>query len=594
MESSATPVDTLAEAYLLALQLRQSGDIRSAIEACRIILQAKPLQPETLLLLGVCHWQLGELVQALAVLDLALHVQPGWPDAHFNRGLVLRGLGRAEEAVASYRRVIEANPCWAEAHDHLANALLDLGRVSEAITAFKEAARCDPGFVEAHFNLGHTLQEAGRLDEALSAYEEVITLQPDHSRALNNCGLVLLDMGRAEQALASFDRAIAQQPDHAKAYNNRGNALVKLRRIFEALESYEHALSLDPSYAEAYYNRGNALQEILRFDEAIACYEQAEVLRPDYADAHWNEGLCRLVRGDFSAGWKKYEWRWKLRSNQSHSFNSGNQLTWSGVESLQGRTVLLYAEQGMGDTLQFCRYAARVAALGAKVLLEVQPSLKPLLGKLEGTLQVLATGDERPPYDFSCSLLSLPGIFGTDLASIPGQVPYLQCDAAKRAHWETRLGRKTRKRVGLAWSGSPTHKRDDYRSIPLAMFRELLGFEDIEFISLQPEVRDTDNAVLRESNIRDVRSDIRDFSDTAALVSLLDLVICVDTSVAHLAGALGQPVWILLPLLPDWRWLLDREDSPWYPTARLFRQTEESDWTPVVAQVVAELAALLA
>jgi hypothetical protein len=315
-----------------------------------------------------------------------------------------------------------------------------------------------------------------------------------------------------------------------------------------------------------------------RFDEALQCYECAVAARPDFAEAHYNEGLCRLLTGDFDRGWRKHEW-WREIAPSKHAKRNFAQPRWTGAQEIAGKTILLHAEQGFGDTIQFCRYAPRIAALGARVILEVQRPLHDLMQTLPGAAQIVSRGDPLPDFDMHCPMLGLPLVFGSGLATIPCEAPYLRASAQAVANWSARLPAKTRPRIGLAWSGRPEHNNDQNRSIDLASFLSPLQGIDATLVSLQREVRAADAIVLQDrSDVIHLGAELKDFSDTAALAADLDLVIAVDTSVAHLAGALAKPVWILLPFVPDWRWLLDRDDSPWYPTARLFRQDDSRQW----------------
>jgi len=359
------------------------------------------------------------------------------------------------------------------------------------------------------------------------------------------------------------------------------------------MADYDRALALRPDYAEAHTNRGVTLHVLKRFDEALQCYAHALAARPDFAEAHYNEGLSRLLTGDFDRGWAEHDW-WRGIAQFKRSDRNFTQPRWTGAQAIAGKTILLHAEQGFGDTIQFCRYAARVEALGARVILEVQETLRDLIRSLDGAVQVVAKGDTLPPFDMHCPFLSLPLAFGTRLATIPSQTPYLYASAQAVADWNARLPPRTRPRIGLAWSGRPEHNNDQNRSIDLASFLSPLQGIDATLVSLQREVRAADAIVLQER--RDVihfGEALKDFSDTAALAANMDLVIAVDTSVAHLAGALAKPVWMLLPFVPDWRWLLDRDDSPWYPTARLFRQDDSRQWNGAFGRLGAALAAFL-
>jgi hypothetical protein len=432
------------------------------------------------------------------------------------------------------------------------------------------------------------LGRLGRGTESLAAFERALTLRPGYAAAHNHRGAALSALGRTEEALAAYDRAAELAPDYAEAHNHRAIALHELDRAAESLAASERALALAPGFADAWYNRGNALRDLNRHADAVESYERAIALDPVHASAHWNLADCRLILGDFARGWDEYEWRWKLPARREARRDFPQPL-WLGEAPLAGRTILLHAELGLGDTLQFCRYATEVARRGATVVLEVQAPLVALLSRLEGVARVVARGEPLPPFDCHCPLMTLPLAFRTDLANVPARVPYLTADPSRVSGWRERLGAAARPRVGFAWSGS-SGLRNDRRSMTLAQMLPLLAAH-VDWVSLQKEVAPADAAVLgAQSAVRDAAPGLSDFDETAAVVELLDLVVTVDTSVAHVAGALAKPVWILLPHNPhDWRWLLGREDSLWYPQARLFRQRTPGDWAEVVARVAAAL-----
>ncbi len=349
------------------------------------------------------------------------------------------------------------------------------------------------------------------------------------------------------------------------------------------MAAYDRALAARPGFPEALSNRGNSLLEFGRFDEAVASCDSAIALRPDYAQAHWNRSLIRLVQGELAEGFGEYEWRWK-RAEIAPFAPSFRQPLWDGKSSLEGQTILLHAEQGLGDTIQFLRYVPLVAARGARIVLQVQPALVPLLSSLSTVTRLLPQGAELPPFDCHCPLLSLPLAFGTTLDTIPAEAPYLSVSPERIAAWRQRL--PDGPLVGLAWSGNPENRGDWKRSVPLADLRPLLSLRGVRFVSLQLDVRETDQVTLADcSDIVRLLEDTADFIETAAVVANLDLVVTVDTVIAHLAGALGKRVFVLLPSVPDWRWLLGRDDSPWYPTARLFRRRAGETWDPVVGRV---------
>jgi tetratricopeptide (TPR) repeat protein len=431
------------------------------------------------------------------------------------------------------------------------------------------------------------LHRAGRLEEAASGYVQALRTEPHHPGALHMMGALRLQQKRIEEAYALILKALEVSPDSADARYNCGLALHGLRRYEEALESYDHALAIRPDHVAALTSRANTLLSLARYPEAIESCERALAIRKDHPNAHLNESMARLVRGDFRRGWPKYEWRLAGRPRPY------KQPPWLGDSPLAGKTILLHAEQGLGDTLQFLRYVPRLAEQGARVVVCVQPELKALVNGLSGAAAVIGSDEPAPAFELHCPLPSLPLAFRTELATIPGGVPYLRAPADRIAAWAKHLAPGDRLRVGLTWSGNPGHAADRHRSIPFGGLGALLDEPRAVFVSLQKEVRpDDEPRIVHEARVQ--RFDFADFADTAAVISQLDLVITVDTSVAHLAGALGKPVWILLPRAPDWRWLLDREDSPWYPTARLWRQQRLDDWDGVIARVRGELERLAA
>jgi tetratricopeptide (TPR) repeat protein len=467
------------------------------------------------------------------------------------------------------------------------------GRSADAEAQYRQILVAEPDQPEALHQLGLICRERRQFPEALELLIACTKSDRGSAEALSNCGVVLIDLNRHGEALTYLDRALVLQPNFVPALYNRGQALAVLGRHQDALRSFDRVLARDPVHVDAHYGRGNALRELRRHDEALASYRRACGLAPERADIHMDEALTLLRLGDFRAGWQKYAWRWRKLGLGARFA----QPPWLGgqhaddPDDLHGRTILLHAEQGHGDTIQFVRYAALVAARGARVVLEVQPALKTLMQSLPGPAVVTSQDDAVPAFDLHCPLLSLPLAFGTELASIPGGVPYLKAAPDRLAIWQARLAGTKRRRVGLVWSGSQDFVEDRKRSIPLDRLAPLLDLPDIDVIGLQRDVPAADHAAMQAGALTNLGAELRDFADTAAVISLLDLVISVDTAVAHLAGALAIPVWILLPASPDFRWMLDREDSPWYPSARLFRQPSPGDWTSVIARVQADMRA---
>jgi hypothetical protein len=394
---------------------------------------------------------------------------------------------------------------------------------------------------------------------------------------------------RFAEALNSYDKALATSPDHVAALTDRGVALAELDRFDEALAAHERALHIEPHVVAGHVNRGNALLKLTRMEEALESYTKALSMDPANVDANFNAALTRLCIGDFAEGWKQYECRWEKKefAEQRRGFL---QPMWRGEKDLKGKTVLLLAEQGLGDTIQFVRYAPLVAALGAKVIAGVPASLKALVSSVPGVSQVLTDGEPVPAFDLQCPMLSLPLAFETEIATIPANIPYLRPDRGRVAKWNAKLPDNGRLRAGVCWAGNSKHQNDRNRSLPLERLAPVLSAPGVDFVSVQKEVTESDAALLRDHGVVQLGQEFADFSDTAAVVAMLDLIVAVDTSVAHLAGAMGKVVALLVPFSPDWRWLLDRTDSPWYPTMRLFRQNAVGDWSSPIERLRKELA----
>lgn len=440
---------------------------------------------------------------------------------------------------------------------------------------------------------GIAFHRQGKFNEAIACYDKVIKIKPDYAKAHLNRGIALRNLGSIEEAIVSYDNAIAIEPRLAQAHSSRGIALQILQQYDEALTSYQQAIAIKPDYAQAYSNRGNVLQELGRLEEAIASYSNAISIEPDYVDAKWNLSRCYLLTGNFKEGWPLYESRWKAGDAGLVHLRDFPQPLWLGEQSLQGKTILLYAEQGLGDTIQFCRYAFLVARLGATVILEVQAPLVQLLQNLEGVSLVLAQGDVLPPFDYQCPLLSLPLAFKTDLSTIVPIPQGLLGDPHQTSKWQAILGEQSKPRIGLVWSSVSNFKNDHLRSITLANLLTALPKEGFEYICLQKEIKDVDQETLKANpHIRYFGDKLHSFSDTANLIGCMDLVIGTCTSVPHLSGSLGKQTWLLLPFNPDWRWLLNREDSPWYPSVKLYRQDAVGDWGGVLKRIHSALLTL--
>jgi len=600
------------------------GQLDEAVASYEEALRLRPEVPEGHYNLGLALAAQGKLGEALANYGQALQIKPDYKDALNNRGNVLKEMGRLAEAEASYREVMRLGPDNADGLNNLGLVLVEQGRLAEAEASYREALRLRPDNPGTHYNLGLALAKLGRLAEALAAYQEALRLRPDYAEAHNNLGLVLADQGRLNEAIACYRMAVAAKPNYAIAHNNLGVALQAQGRLEEsvaafqqallfqpngaqchcnlglaflgqgmleeALASCQQALRLDSNLAEAHVNMGSVFLRQAKLDDALACFQQALQVNSDFAKAHLAKGQTLLLTGDFEHGWPEYEWRWKTKG-----FNKWRVQTegisppppWDGGP-LTGRTILLKAEQGLGDTLQFIRYAPLVQERGARVVVWSYTLLQSLLRTCPGIDYVLAGNDPVPPVDVQAYLLSLPGLLGTTLGTIPADVPYLSADPVLVAQWQRELSTFPGLKIGIVWQGSPGNEEYRLSSVPLTEFAPLAGLEGVHLFSLQVgSGREQLPALAGLFPVTDLgaRFDPASFGDAAAVVKNLDLVVTVDTAMAHLAGALGAPVWLALPFSPDWRWLLGREDSPWYPSMRLFRQARPGDWAEVFERI---------
>ena len=461
--------------------------------------------------------------------------------------------------------------------------------MSAARINFERVLSVDSNSAAAHTGLGNMQMAMGEIGSAELHFRRAIAIDPRYSAAWYNLGNLLYDAQRHAEAVECFRTAIELRPELNSAYNNLGLALVELGRHDEAIEFYERAIKNDPVFVDAYTHLGIALVALRRCDEGVQAYKRALALDANSVDANWNLGLCLMLQGDLENGWDRLEWRWRHPSFAKRVRHYSQPYLGKGHD-VRGKTVLIYGEQGLGDTLHFCRYVPLLAHAGAEVKLEVQAPLIPLLSQLEGVKKIYALAESEPgKFDYHCSVLSLPRAFGTDLGSIPTTIPYLRSNFRVAEKWAASLGKKRKPRIGLVWSGNPEQADDKYRSMPFSVIAALID-ERFDWISLQKDVRSSDVDLLHTTkNILPLGYKLGDFSETAGLIDNLDLVISVCTSVAHLAGAMGKPLWVLLSYNAEWRWLLDRPESPWYPTARLFRQNAMCDWTNVIADVRSQL-----
>jgi len=609
---------------ILGIICRSQGHSADAVASYREALRLRPNFLESYNNLGNALVDLGKYAEAVECYRKALQLNPDYPQAHNNLGAALRHQGKFEEAAACYRRAIELSPAYADAHNNLGDAYKALGKLAEAESSYRLAIHLRPNHAEAYNNLGAVLVRLERYDEAIAQHQYALQLRPNFADAYNNLANAYLSQRRLEEAVTTYREALRIKPDYAEAYANLGIALASLNRYDEALSCYEEALRLKADYAEAHANMGNVLQEMghpeealrhyhqaleikpdyaeaydnqaqakvqqQKMDEARGDFEQALSLRADYAEAHMGRALIWLAQGDYERGLPEYEWRFKTKAMTPFTFE---QPVWDGAP-LNGRTILVHAEQGLGDTLQFIRYAALVKERGGKVIVACQKPLVKILAGCPGIDQLVPYETPLPKFDVYAPLLSLPRIFGTTVKTIPAAVPYIFANPGLIAHWQQELSRYTACKIGIAWQGNPSYPADRRRSFPLQQLAVVARVTGVQLFSLQKtHGLDQLAEVAGEFSVIDLGSKLDEasgpFMDTAPVMKNLDLVISADTSLAHLAGALGVTAWLPLAFSPEWRWLLEREDSPWYPSVRLFRQPRPGDWESVFARMAQEL-----
>lgn len=595
--SKAIGINSIAAVYYsnLGVALKSLGRLDDAVAAYRNAICNQPDYAEAHSNLGNVLRDLGRLDEAVASYGAALRIDSDYAAAHYNLGNALKDLGRLDEAVAAYRAAICIKRDYGEAHSNLGNVLRKLGRHVDAVAAYSAALRDQPDLAETHFNLGVVLRDLGRLADAVVAFRNAVRIKPDFAEAHSNLGVTLCDLGRFDDAVAAHSAAIRLKPDYAEAHYNLGNAVYGLGYLDDAVAAYNAALDRAPDFAAAHYNLGNALKDLGRVGDAVVAYSTALRIKPEDAEAHYNESLSRLLLGDFDVGWQKLEWRWQSAKQKNHR-RRFLQPQWRG-EEIAGQVVLLHMEQGLGDSLQFCRYATLVAARGGRVALETPRSLLRLLSGLAGVSSFVVAGDELPDFDYHCPLMSLPLALGTRIETIPAAMPYLAAEPARVAMWRDRIG-PSGFCVGIVWQGSPGYEDDHKRSIPLARFAPLAQVPGVRLISLQ-KINGLDQLERLPAGMQvetlgagfDKGPDA--FLDAAGVMMSLDLIVSVDTATAHLAGALGRPVWLPLATVPHWVWMLEREDTPWYPNTRLFRQREPGVWQEVFERIAHRLKAVI-
>jgi tetratricopeptide (TPR) repeat protein len=613
----------MREFWERAVDAARAGQWRQAAECCHRLVQAQPENADAWQLLARAAAALGEHTAAAAAYSKALELRPGLADLHCGLGHALAGMGKREQAAEQYRQALRLDPTHAEAamhcgiglaqdgrlaealpllhqavagcpasavaHHNLGVALAQSGQKEEALHQLSEAVRLDPNYADARCNLGNVLRDLRRHEEAVEHYRKAVQLRPDYAAACCNLGLAYSDTRRHAQAIVMLSHATRLDPTAKESWNNLGLALADVGRFAEAQAAYEQALKIDPRYAEAVANLGSCFKEQGRLEEALAAYELALWLQPDSVSARYNQALALLQAGDYAQGWPAYEWRWQRPASPMRPFPHPR---WDG-SPLEGKTILLWCEQGVGDGIQFVRYAPLVKARGGTILLECPPGLTRLMGTCPGVDRALPGGEGLPPFDVQIPLMSLPAVFGTTLETVPAEIPYLCAEPQRVQRWKERLAAVEGYRIGVVWQGNPHFGWDHFRSFSLAALAPLAAVEGVRLVGLQKGPGTEQLRGLKgRFDVVDLGEELDAdgaFLDTAAVMRNVDLVVSADTAAAHLAGALGVPVWVAVSAVADWRWGIDQDQTPWYPTLRLFRQTRLHDWAGVFDRMASAL-----
>ena len=585
-----------SEILKAAIQNHQAGNLQEAEQLYSQVLKENPDHPLALHSLGIVAHQKGQNDIASDLIEKVILSNPQVPQFYNTQGLVFEALDKIDAAICSYEKAISLNPDFAEAYLNLAIAFQSKGDFAAAVEKCKQIISLFGDLANVYNIMGYSLQQQEKLEEAIESYQKAIQLEPDFVEAYNQIGVILNTQEKYAQATENCKKALELDADYAEAHNNLGVALNGCEKYAEAMESYQKAIGLDSDYAQAYYNMGNCLRNQNRCEESIAIYKKAIQINPDYAEAHWNLSHSLLLTGNFSQGWDEYAWRRKPELKIITYPHKYEQPYWNG-SSFKGKRLLVHYEQGFGDNLLFIRYLPMVKQRGGTVILEAREPLFKLFKQIDGVDEfVRACPEGNAPdieFDLHTSPLDMPGIFGTTLETIPCKIPYLHAEPAPTAYWRTRVDPEYFK-VGLVWAGSDLYGNNQNRSCRLEHFAPLAKIEGVKLYGLQKgNAAKQVEELSSDMEVIGLGEEFEDFTNTAGAIENMDLVISVDTSVLHLAGAMGKNVWALIAFEPEWRWMLDRQESPWYPTMRLFRQKKRQDWDELFGRVGEQLEILV-
>ncbi len=584
-------MSNVTESINQTAKVSQLGHSQQAEQFYKQILQKDPQNPYALHSLGLIAYKKGQSDIALDLIGKAISINNNIPELHNSSGLILEAFGRFSEAINSYKHAVSIKPDYSDAYHNMAIAMQSIHRYDEAVTMCQKAISYRSDYAEAYNTMGYCLQKQNRPVEAIESFRRALQYKPALVEAYNHLGTLLYELGRSAEAIDIFRKAIQYDSAYSELYNNMGMALKDQEQFEEAIDNFKQAIRLEPDFTEAYYNLANSLRDQGQCEQALELYQQAIRLKPDYAQAHWNMALALLLKGDYEKGWQGYKWRRNTVLKNITDYRCFGKPRWDG-SNFAGKRLLVHYEQGLGDNIQFARYLPMLKTRGGTVVFEILDPLRTLFQNFPGIDELIIYEHGKKPsveFDLYTSLFDLPSIFKTTLETTPCTVPYIHTDPAKVEYWRNQIAGPDFK-VGIAWAGSPVHGNDRYRSCSLSYFEPLSKIEGIKLFGLQKgQAASQMDQFAGKIPVINISKQFFDFSDTAAAIENLDLVISVDTSVLHLAGAMGKPTWALLPFAPEWRWMLNRTDSPWYPTITLFRQQQWGQWEQVFERMAAEL-----
>ncbi|MBF8274866.1 MAG: glycosyl transferase family 9 [Magnetococcales bacterium] len=572
--------------HLLGLLASASGDSGKAIRWISQAISIQPAFPEALNNMGHALLEQGRFAESVTFYQKAIALKPDFVEAHYNLGNVFKMMGHPDQALACYRNTLHIRPDFADAHLNMGTVFHARGVLAEAMNAYQQALALRPDYPEALVNVGLIFQSQGQFLPAIEKYQQALALRPNYSEALSRWGIALQDMGNLAGAIEKYGQALEIRPQYPEALSHLGSALLGLDRLTEATEKLHQALTLRPRLPEALSNLGSTLHKQGKLTEALVQFHKAKTADPHFAEAHFGESLTRLLLGDYPTGWNLYEWRWRTKGFRSHEHS---QPLWDG-SPLHGQTILLHCEQGIGDNVHFVRFIPQVKEKGARIVVLCPPTLQRLFSRMDAIDVLVTHAQQIPLCDCQAPLMSLAGLLDITLETIPASIPYLVAAPTDIEKFKQKFKPYPELKIGLVWRGNPNYKNDHTRSMTVAMMAQVQKVSGCLFVGLQKDVTNDELAVLAQSQrFIDLSQDLNDFADTAAALTCLDLVISVDTAVMHVAGAMGCPTWGLLSHVPDWRWLVARSDSPWYPTVKLFRQTTPQSWQEVIDDVIHRL-----